>query len=88
MSDTVDTGYDRGGTWGQHTKHHGISLVFCLTDTAENTRISLQEKLLTTSCETRTTTDYPNAGYGITYWALPSFPGKAATCCLDGRSPS
>lgn len=42
-----------------------------LTVTAENTRISLQEKLLTTTtCETRTTTDYSNMVCGIDYWAL------------------
>lgn len=53
-------------------------------------RLSLQEKLLTTSCETRTTTDYSNIGCGINYWALwcllgtgaaaPFFSSKTATC--------
>lgn len=50
MVDAVDTDY-RGRTWSQH---QGIPAVFFLTHTAGSTRISLQGKLLTTSCETRT----------------------------------
>lgn len=51
-------------------KHHSIPAFFFLTNTAGNTRISLQGKLLTTRCETRTATDYSNIGCGINYWAL------------------
>lgn len=51
-------------------KHHGMPAVFFLTHTAGNTRLSQQGKLLTTSCETRTATDYSNTGCGSNYWAL------------------
>lgn len=68
-------------------KHHGIPAVFFLTHTAGNTRISLQEKLLTTSCETRTATDYSNIGSLVTSGITSSCPFLASqnSHLLDGE---